>query len=184
MEEQILDTLANVGIALAGFSGVVAAFRLFGERKWSVAEIRVLWFLISDSFLVLFFSLLPFPLALANWSPDAIWGLGSALLGTYFILGNVWALLGQYRDRKAKQLVTVPVITRIINFFVIPVAFVMGIVLWLSAFDVIIPRGQAAYVVGLIVLLAFAAVEFLFFIGHISRQENEIVENGATDTRK
>jgi hypothetical protein len=46
----------------------------------------------------------------------------------------------------------------------------MGIALWLSALDLLVARGQAAYVLGLIALLAFAAVEFLFFIGLLSRQ--------------
>ena len=32
----------------------------------------------------------------------------------------------------------------------------------------IVPRGQAIYVFGLIALLAFAAVEFLFFVGLMS----------------
>jgi hypothetical protein len=36
--------------------------------------------------------------------------------------------------------------------------------------DLLVTRGQAAYVLGLIALLAFAAVEFLFFIGLLSRQ--------------
>ena len=49
-------------------------------------------------------------------------------------------------------------------------ALAMGIALWLSALDLLVPRGQAAYVLGLIALLAFAAVEFLFFIGLLSRQ--------------
>jgi len=45
----------------------------------------------------------------------------------------------------------------------------MGVALWLSVFDFVVPRGQGSYVVGLIVLLAFAAVEFLFFIGLMSQ---------------
>jgi hypothetical protein len=36
-----------------------------------------------------------------------------------------------------------------------------------------VPRGQAVYVLGLIVLLAFAAVEFLFFIGLVSRSSSD-----------
>lgn len=46
----------------------------------------------------------------------------------------------------------------------------MSVALWLSAWDVLVPRSQAVYVLGLIALLAFAAVEFLFFIGLMSRQ--------------
>jgi hypothetical protein len=169
VNETVLNTLAEVAITLAGFSGVAVAFRLRGAHTWSPTELRYLWLLIGDSFAVLFFSLLPFPLAIANWSDDALWGVCNALLGSWFIVGNVLALRGERRDRVARQLITVPVITPVL-YAVSIVAVAMSIALWLSAWDVLVTRGQAVYVLGLIVLLAFAAVEFLFFIGLMSRQ--------------
>ncbi len=172
MNEQILDTLANVAITLAAFSGVVVAFRVRGAHTWSPTELRVLWLLIGDSFLVLFFALLPLPLALFNWSPDVLWGLCNALLGSWFLVGDILALWGERRDRAAQQLITIPVVTPIL-YGIYVVALVMGIFLWLSVFDLVVPRGQAMYVVGLIVLLAFAAAEFMFFIGLMSHQDKE-----------
>jgi hypothetical protein len=172
MNETVLNTLAEVAITLAGFSGVAVVFRLRGAHSWSPTELRVLWLLIGDSFLVLFFSLLPFPLALANWSHDALWGLCNALLGSWFIIGDVLALRGERRDRLAQQLVTVPVITPILYVMSIG-ALAMGIALWLSALNLLVARGQAVYVLGLIALLAFAAVEFLFFIGLVSRSSSD-----------
>jgi hypothetical protein len=172
MNESVLNTLAEVAITLAGFSGVVVVFRLHGAHSWSPTELRVLWLLIGDSFLVLFFSLLPFPLALANWSYDALWSSCNALLGSWFIAGDVLALRGERRDRIAQQLITVPVITPILYVLSIA-ALAMGIALWLSALDLLVSRGQSVYVVGLIALLAFAAVEFLFFIGLVSRSSSD-----------
>jgi hypothetical protein len=169
MNETILNTLAEVAVTLAGFSGVAVVFRLRGAQSWSPTELRFLWLLIGDSFLVLFFSLLPFPLALADWSDDALWGICNALLGSWFIVGDVLALRGERRDRLAQQLITVPVITPILYVMSIG-ALAMGTALWLSALDLLVARGQAVYVLGLIALLAFAAVEFLFFIGLVSRQ--------------
>jgi hypothetical protein len=49
----------------------------------------------------------------------------------------------------------------------------MGIALWLSVFDFIVRRGQAVFVLGLLMLLVFAVLEFLFFIGLMSHQGNE-----------
>jgi hypothetical protein len=172
MNETVLNTLAEVAITFAGFSGVVVVFRLRGAHSWSPTELRILWLLIGDSLLVLFFSLLPFPLAIANWSHDVLWGFCNTLLGSWFIVGNLLALRGERRDRAAQQLITVPVITPIF-YVVVIVALVMGIALWLSALDLLISRGQAVYVLGLIVLLAFAAVEFLFFIGLVSRTSSD-----------
>jgi hypothetical protein len=172
MDQQSLDTLANVAVTIAAFSGVVVAFRVRGARTWSPTELRVLWFLVLDSFLVLFFALLPLPMALANWSKDAIWGLCSALLGSWFFVGFYLALRGERRDRAAQQWITIPVITPILHSFYL-IAPVMGIALWLSVFDFLVSRGQAIYVLGLIVLLAFAAVEFMYFIGLMSKQDSD-----------
>ena len=172
MNEQSLDTLANVAITFAAFSGVVVAFRVRGARTWSPTELRVLWFLVGDSFLVLFFALLPLPMALANWSSDAIWGLCSALLGTWFLVGFFLALRGERRDRAVQQWITIPVITPMLHGIYL-VALVMGMVLWLSVWDFLVPRGQAIYVLGLIALLAFAAVEFMYFIGLMSQQDKD-----------
>lgn len=172
MNESVLYTLAEVAVTLAGFSGVVVAFRLRGIHAWSPTELRVLWLLIGDSFLVLLFSLLPIPLALANWSQDALWGFCNALLGLWFIVVDLLVFRAELRDRSARQLITVPVISPILYALMIA-AVGVGIALLLSAWNLIVPRGQAVYVLGLIVLLAFAALEFMFFIGLMSRQGNE-----------
>ncbi len=142
------------------------------SQAWSPTELRVLGLLIGDSFLVLFFALLPLPLALFNWSPDALWGLCSALLGSWFIVGDFLALWGERRDRAAKQRITIPVITQIL-YGIYVMALVMGIALWLSVWDLVMPRGQAMFVLGLMLLLTFAAVEFLFFIGLMSQHEKD-----------
>jgi hypothetical protein len=169
MNEGIHYILAEVAIALAGFSGVAAAFRVREAYTWSATERRILWLLIGDSLLVLFFSLIPVALALSDLSQTMIWSICNATLGSWFIIGDILAIRGELRDRKVHQLVTVPLITPIL-YTITVVAFIIGITLWLSALDFIVPRGQAMYVIGLIILLAFAAVEFLFFIGLASQQ--------------
>jgi hypothetical protein len=52
-------------------------------------------------------------------------------------------------------------------------ALVMGSVLWLSVWNVGVSRGQAIYVSGLIVLLAFAALEFMYFLGLMAQRDKE-----------
>lgn len=129
----------------------------------------MLWLLITDSILALLLSLLPVPLALANWSHDAIWGFCSALLGSWFMIGSFMAARGAIRERGAGQLVNVPGITPL--FYVIfVVSVVLGIALWLSVLRLVVQPGQALYVLGLILLLASAAVEFLFFIGLMAQR--------------
>ncbi len=172
MNESVLYTIAEVAVTLAGFSGVAVVFRLQGAHTWSPTELRVLWLLIADSLLALLLSLLPVPLALANWSHGIIWGFCSALLGSWFIVGCLLAARAEVRDRAAGQLVSVPVITPV--FYVIfLVSLALGIALWLSVFGLVVQRGQALYVLGLIALLASAAVEFLFFIGLMAQRARQ-----------
>ena len=57
MNQDVLYTLAKVAVTLAGFSGVVVGLRLRGAPAWSATELRVLWLLVCDSFLVLFTTL-------------------------------------------------------------------------------------------------------------------------------
>lgn len=159
VNEPALFIFAEVAITLAGFSGVVVAFRVRGAQAWSPMELRVLWFLLTDSFLVTFFALIPIPLSLAGWTDDVIWGLGGALLGTYFLVANVLAIRGEYSDRALRRRVTVPVVTPL-TYGMSVAAFPMGIALWLSVGNLLVPRGQAIYVLGLIMLLAFGASSF------------------------
>lgn len=164
MNEGILFTLAGLGMSFAGFSGLAVTLttRRAGQR-WTPVELRMLGLLIGDSFVVLFLALLPVPMALGTWSPEVIWGFCSALLGSWFILGDLLALRGELRDRKEPASIPNPVTTPA-RYMIYAVALVMGVVLWLSAWNVVFDRGQALFVLGLMTLLAFAAVEFLFFV--------------------
>ena len=164
MNEAVLYALAGVAVTFAGFSGVVVVLPLRNTHSWSPKETLMLRLLIGDSLVVLFLALLPVPLSLATWSPDAIWSFCSALLGSWFLAGDFLAVRGEVRDRAVKQVDTNP-LSAPIRYGIYLVALVMGVVLWLSVLGILAPAGQALYVVGLMVLLAIAAVEFVFFIG-------------------
>jgi hypothetical protein len=164
MNEAVLYALAGVAVTFAGFSGVVVVFPLRGAPVWSPTEVRMLQLLIADSLVVLFLALLPVPLSLATWPSDAIWGFCSALLGSWFLVGDFLAIRGERRDRAARHSTTNPVSAPIRRGIYL-VAFVMGVVLWFSVWGLVVSVGQALYVLGLMVLLAIAAAEFLFFVG-------------------
>lgn len=169
MNEDVLYALAGVAVTMAGFSGVVVVLPLRDTPAWSQTEIRMLRLLITDSLVVLFLALLPVPLWLANWSSAAVWGLCSGLLGSWFLVGDFLAIQGELRDRATKDVNTNP-INSPTRYGLYLVALVMGVVLWLSVLGLALPLGQALYVLGLIVLLAIAAAEFLFFIGLVLQQ--------------
>jgi hypothetical protein len=167
MNQTILYTMAQIAMTLAGFSGFVAAFRLRGKNAWSSTELRMLWFLILDSFMVVFLSLLPVVLSLAAISHAVIWSVCSLLLGAWFMAGIIFVLQGEERERASAKIIRVTIISRVL-YGVTVIAFLVALCLWLSAFHLLIPGGQATYVGGLIILMALAALEFLFFIGRAS----------------
>lgn len=167
MNEAILYNLANIAGTLAGFSGAVVVFRRQGIKDWSTTELRYLWFLIGDSFLVILFALLPIPMLLAGWSESLIWAIGGALLGSWLLIATAIALWGEFKDGRLGRFRSVSFVTPLLNGLSL-VAVVIGSALWLSTLGILVPRGQALYVVGLMLLLVFSALEFMFFVGHAS----------------
>lgn len=164
MNEGILYTIATVASTLAGFSGAVFVFRQQSMKDWAETEQRYLWFLIGDSFLVVLFALLPVPLMLAGLPPDHLWASVSALLGTWFFIAIAIALMGEIRDRRDGRSRSVSFVTPLLGLLSVA-AVAMAVALWLSALGLVLPRGQAIYVFGLLLLLTIAALEFMFFIG-------------------
>lgn len=163
MNEDILYALASVAVTFAGFSGVVVVFPLRDAPKWLPTEIRMLRLLVADSLIVLFLALLPIVLSLGSWSEDAIWHTCNALLGSWFLIGDILAVRGEVRDRAETSSGPEP-LKDPIRYGIYVVALLMGLFLWLGVLSPLILAGQMLYVIGLMLLLAFAAAEFLFFI--------------------
>ena len=82
------DTIAEVSVALAGFSGLAAAFRTRRMRDWAEWERIWFWYILSWSFGSLLFSLLPAVLGGLGLVPSVVWSLSSLLLAL-FILASV-----------------------------------------------------------------------------------------------
>ena len=82
------DTIAEVSIAIAGFSGLAAAFRTRRMRDWAEWERIWFWYILTWSFGSLLFSLLPPVLGGLGLAPSGAWALSSLLLAL-FILGAV-----------------------------------------------------------------------------------------------
>ena len=79
-ESEILQTFAEVGVAIAGFTGVVFVLGNRATGEWPHAE--RMWFrvLLESSLCVVFFALLPVVLA-SYLSSSTVWRLSDGLLG-------------------------------------------------------------------------------------------------------
>ena len=85
-------------------------------------------------------------------------------MAAWFFGGDVLALRLSHRYPDEFQWDNAPGWFGAVQGSILAVAAVLGIVLVLGAVDVLIPRGQAPYVLGLLALLVFAGIQFAYFI--------------------
>ena len=78
---EILQTIAEVAVALTGFSGVVAVLGHRGRGTWSSSELLQLRTLVEPSLVALFGSFLPATIQLAFQSEVLVWRLSNGALG-------------------------------------------------------------------------------------------------------
>lgn len=79
--EEAFSTLAEVAIAIAGFSGIVSVFGRRSQGQWSAAERTRLVGLLIQSFQALLFCVVPFVLLSIPVSESTCWRSLSLLLG-------------------------------------------------------------------------------------------------------
>ena len=155
-----LTTIAEVAVALIGFSGLAAALLGRSAGKWDPRETVSLWSIIGFGAAALLFALLPFPLHFFDLSPNVIWASLSAALGA---LGLAWAVAAfQAPARMARR--NLPL--RFPRFVKVAatVSVLVSLLLFLNVADLAIARGPAAYILALIFALIMALLYFGLFI--------------------
>jgi hypothetical protein len=98
--EKVFIALAEIGVAIAGFSGVVAVFGARSEGQWTPDDRLRLAFLLTCSMTVVFFSLLPFAMAALHVPAKVVWRAASGLLAIWLILADVIAFRSAARVRR------------------------------------------------------------------------------------
>lgn len=87
-----LQLIAQLAVAMAGFSSVVVSFGRHHEKGWTVSDRIRLSLLVGDSLAVMFFAVLPLALQNLEMGADLIWGLSSAALGLYVLIRSLKVL--------------------------------------------------------------------------------------------
>jgi len=90
-------TLAEVSVAFAGFSGIVAVFGRRDPGRWSLGDRYRFLSLVETSLVAAFLSLIPFGCAAMRLSPEFVWTLSSILFVVYMAASYVIHIL-QYRS--------------------------------------------------------------------------------------
>lgn len=84
--EDILTTTAEIEVALAGFSGIVAVLGRRSEGAWSGADRARLAMLLETSFAAVLWSFAPLVLLSAELVPETVWLLTSVGYVGYMLL--------------------------------------------------------------------------------------------------
>lgn len=155
--ESLLLTLAQIGLALAGFAGLVTVFRQAG-REWIPQEIAGMKLIFEHTFAEVFFAVVPFPLFYRLGSESTSWKISSFLLACFIVL-NV--LINARRSRKLIAQGTPPRRKKAFFFIFMPVTALVFILQILNTF---IWGGVSNYIWGLLWLLVAPSVQFFHFI--------------------
>ena len=154
--QSILTTVAEVSIALAGFTGVVAVLGNRRNHDWSPEERLQLRTLVETSLTALFASFAPSVLALFAMNEVAIWKWSNLVLGALH-LANLAAFLSRARDAK-------PTVSQKI-LLTIGIGFILAHFL---AFAGVLPWYVLIFVLGLLQQVFIAAQNFVLLLFPIS----------------
>ena len=158
--DQALQTIAEVGVALAGFASLVAVFRRRQEEIWAPRALAGLRFMIELSLCAVLFAIFPFCLVALGLSADDTW-LVSCLL-----LALAYGVLLHLNFSRSREISTQGIGHRqpIQATAGLLLGALLAVLLLLSAFDLWIPRGPSIFLLALFFLLIAVANQFLNFV--------------------
>ena len=155
MEPQdALFSIAEIGIGLAGFSGLVAAFIQPSGQTWRPEQKTRIVLLIVLSFGMIVSSLAPYALAGISDSPALVWGVPMLMFSTLGIaLLGYWVTVSLRRGYRLE-----------FPLFSIPIVFVataLQVMAFLSGLGLIFPYSPTVFMFGFLSVLIFGANLFL-----------------------
>jgi hypothetical protein len=169
MDTDFFYALAEVAVALAGFSGIAVVLRQESPGSLPPFASRSLGLLIADCLIVVLFSFFPVVLHKAGWTPADIWTASNAAVGLIHLIvfgllargvlrgftqiGQRWAPLSR-GWKSGAVLITLVYLSEL----------AIGICQLLAAMGQVFSSGEAIYAVGLLAFLFYAAVNFALLV--------------------
>lgn len=160
-----LLTIAEIAVALVGFSGLIFVFRARDVTGLETRDLSALAMIVGAGSIALAFALLPLPLSYLGLAEPVFWRISSGLFGATMLAGSGVFYSANRRLRKSGH----PERTPRLNRTTLLSTFLAGALLVLSASGVL-PPGPAIYLSGLIVclLLCLAFVGFILVVARRS----------------
>lgn len=152
---EALTTGAQIAVALAGFAGVVVAFRSGPLHEWSAVDKYRLWLLLGNALVPLFSCLFGMLLLTIKPIPVSIWRWGSA-----FSLGAAFAFAFFTRRQQlelGRAVVDAMGSYRYLFYAIALLGMVIGL---LQAYNALIPGVFWLFYVAIVFQLAIGALQF------------------------
>ena len=147
--QEILHIIAELAVAIVGFSGIVAA--LGRKRTWNAVEIRNLATMLRAGFSAMFLSLLPIGINLLG-QPDFVWRISLTILATVMFTNLAIYIV---RSRNAKQTIS--------QKLMFPMGAVVLLASTLGAIGVIGPA-SSVYIMALLWMLIVSSHNFVLLL--------------------
>jgi hypothetical protein len=152
----ILETIAELSVAFAGFTGVVVAFGRRPHHQSSEIDAHAFRAMLAASLQALFFSVFPFLLAASGLEGSRLWRTSSALMLVGLAIGaTIDVRFARRADRRSWA-----TSDRILQFAIPAVGLAAGVA-QLANVAGVVPTPFAAYLGGLLFFLLFSAVMFV-----------------------
>ena len=179
-----LEALAQMGLTLLGFSGLVIAFREHmspeqgkPHHAFSNPERMMFWAMVFNSLAVASLAMLPGSLYQLLNSEDITWIVVYATTSLYAAAIATWWYFGAIRKKDEWAAIGSLFYYRIL-FFIWIYALVVAICQFLGAFGIIIPKS-----IGVFTFVAWggflsAALQFLFFVNRLMNPPKHARQGG------
>ena len=156
----VLTILAEIFVAFAGFTGIVAALGHRSEGKWRPVDVVRFQTLLKTSLAGLMFSVVPFGFHYFGVAEAITWGLGSALLAVCVVYLLVTTIQKQKKLRATEDPDFVPGVRLILVFLSVPVVATQV----LNAIGAGLQHTFSGFLVGLIYLLILCCAMFVLLL--------------------
>lgn len=159
-ESETLRTLAEVAVALTGFTGIVAILGRRAGGEWSPLELLRLRMLLETSLGVVFLSLIPVLLLTLRISQGSLWRVSNALQGLIHLGGAIVLFLRVSRLEPSQWTPE----ERWLTVLFAPLSLLIVAGQGAAALGLLPDHGPFVYLLGLIYLLALAALHFVLLL--------------------
>ena len=156
----VLAILAEIFVAFAGFTGIVAALGQRSAGKWRSVDVIRFRALLEASLIGLVLSVAPFGFHYFGISEALTWSIGSLLLAVFVSSALIRISLKQQSLRASEDPDFVPGV----RWFLLSLAIPVVIVLLLNTFGIALEHTFSGFLVGLIYVLIMCCAMFVLLL--------------------